>query len=193
MIKNTAWKNLKFRAALKTEKFSIIVPIDNIYKQGYSIDINDAEKIFENKYPDGCFWDFVEEIKKQPHIQEISVDCDLIIVEDFTNLMQSTGIYDATKFKDLSPILQQKWLENNKAEDWHGIEIFEGDVTRIKYSKNIFEYGVVHYSKDGADYSKNATAVGSYKKQTVIVGNVYEGWPKEADYDVDFYLRNYAN
>ena len=182
--------NFKFRSALKTDKHSIIIPIENINRQGYTININVAEDVFEKKYPGECFWDFIEEIQRQPHIQEISEDCDLIFVDGFKNLMQSTGIFDATKFKDLTPLLKQEWLKNNKPEDWHGIEIFEGDVAEIKYRKDVFEYGVVHYSIDGAGYSKGSVSVGSYKKQTKVVGNIYEGWPANADYMVDFYFRN---
>ena len=42
--------NFKFRSALKTDKHSIIIPIENINRQGYTIDINVAEDVFEKKY-----------------------------------------------------------------------------------------------------------------------------------------------
>ena len=181
--------NFKFRAGLKTKQHSIIVPVELIFPSGYQIDIYQCEKIFEKKYPDECFWDFIGEIRIQPHISEISEDSDIIITNDFTGLMQSTGIYDSTKFKELSAEKQEKWMQDHKAEDWHGIEIFTGDVTQIKYGKDLYEYGVVHYSTYGAGYSRGATSVGSYQKQTKVVGNLYEGWPEKANYDVDFYFR----
>ena len=44
-------------------------------------------------------------------------------------LMQSTGLYDSTKFEDLSEEEQEEWLESGKsADEWQGREIFEGDI-----------------------------------------------------------------
>lgn len=188
----TMQSNFKFRAALKAGNHSIMVIPEQIFQTGYMVDLNSAEREFEKKYPSECFWDFIEEIKKQPYIQEISADCDLIITCDFTNLMQSTGVYDSTKFKELSAMQQEEWLKNNKAEDWHGIEIFTGDITQIKYGKDRYEYGVVYYSENSAGFYRGGTSVGSYKKQTKIVGNIYEGWPNAANYDVEFYFRDIA-
>ena len=104
--------------------------------------------------------------------------------------MQSTGVYDSTKFKDLSPVLQQEWLQEHKAEDWPGIEIFEGDVTEIKYGKDHYSYGVVSYLTCAAGYDRGGTPLGSYQKKTKVVGNIFEGYPDAAKYDVDFYFRN---
>ena len=54
-------------------------------------------------------------------------------------LMQSTGLYDSTKFEDLSEEEQEEWLESGKdANEWHGREIFEGDL--------------IHYTYDGFDW-----------------------------------------
>lgn len=83
-----------FRAVLKTDKFTILVEPFYILNSCYFIDINKAEAEFKCKYPDECFWDFIEEIEKQDYIQEISIDGDLIITNDFTNLMQCTGLKD---------------------------------------------------------------------------------------------------
>lgn len=84
----------KFRAVLKTDKFTILVETFYILNSCYFIDINKAEVEFKCKYPDECFWDFIEEIEKQDYIQEISIDGDLIITKDFTNLVQCTGLKD---------------------------------------------------------------------------------------------------
>ena len=103
--------------------------------------------------------------------------------------MQATGIFDNTKFKNLSPEQQNKWLENNKKEDWPGIEIYEGDVTALRYDKERTEYGVVSYYRAG--FQKSGTALSSYQKLTTIVGNLFEGYPSEAKWAVDFHLREF--
>lgn len=84
----------KFRTVLKTDRFTILVEPFYVLEDSYFIDINKAETEFENKYPQECFWDFMEEIKKQDYIQEISIDGDFVITKDFTNLMQCTGLKD---------------------------------------------------------------------------------------------------
>ena len=49
-------------------------------------------------------------------------------------LMQSTGLHDNTKFEDLSEEEQEEWLESGKtADEWHGREIFEGDLIHYTY------------------------------------------------------------
>ena len=104
--------------------------------------------------------------------------------------MQATGIFDATKFKNLSPEEQEKWLECHKKEDWLGIEIYEGDVTALRYDKERTEYGVVSYYRGG--YQKSGTALSSYQKLTTVVGNLYEGYPEKAQWAVDFYKETYG-
>lgn len=103
--------------------------------------------------------------------------------------MQATGVYDATKFKNLSPEEKEKWLKNNTKESWPGIEIYEGDITALRYNKESIEYGVVSYYLGG--YQKGGTALSSYQKQTTVVGNLFEGYPKEAQWAVDFYQEVY--
>lgn len=190
MTKPIKLKNsLKFRAALAVDsEYAIIVPVNTITAESYTIDLNAAHRIFDNKYPEASFWDFIECVSKQEYIREVSDDCDLIITKDFTNLMQSTGIYDATKWKELSPEKKSEWLKENKLQDWKGVEIFEGDVTEIKYSKDHYSYGVVSYFENSAGYDRGGTSLGSYQKRTKVVGNIYEGWPACANYDVDFFF-----
>lgn len=190
MIKPMKLKNsLKFRAALVVgNEYSIIVPVNTITAESYTIDLNAARRIFDNKYPEASFWDFIECVSKQEYIQEVSDDCDLIITKDFTNLMQSTGIYDATKWKELSPEKKSEWLKENKIQDWKGVEIFEGDVTEIKHGKDNYSYGVVNYLQNLAGYERGGTSLGSYQKKTKVVGNIYEGWPACANYDVGFFF-----
>ena len=54
-------------------------------------------------------------------------------------LMQSTGLHDNTKFDDLSEEDQKEWLDSGKtADEWHGREIFDGDL--------------IHYTYEGFDW-----------------------------------------
>lgn len=191
----------KFRAALQTltqvcpppgckpyDAHSIIVTPFEIKENGYYIDLDVAQKTFENKYPNASFDDFIEKIIKQDYIKDI--DCHLIMTKDFTNLMQTTTIFDATKFKNLSPEQQNEWLLNHTKEEWPGFEIFEGDVVELKYAKDIMDYGVVSFSRGG--YTKGATHISSYQKNTTIVGNIYEGYPDKARHDVEYYFKYIA-
>lgn len=186
------WNRLKFRAALKTEHYAIIVPVESVEVSYYLMRVEVIKKFFDKKYPDACFMDFINELKKQDYICDIRKDSVWVFTKDFTNIMQTTGVYDATKFKDLPPELQREWLLTHKAEDWPGIEIFEGDVIQTKYGKDIYEYGVVCYSVTAAGYYRGSTSVGSYQKKTKVVGNIFEGYPDAARYDVDFYYRDIA-
>lgn len=111
--------------------------------------------------------------------------------EEYKNIlipMQATGIFDATKFKDLSPEQQNQWLKNNKKEEWPGIEIYEGDITALRFDKERTEYGVVEYYMGG--FGKSGTALSSYQKLTKVVGNLYEGYPQDAQYSVNQYYED---
>ena len=145
----------KFRAVLKTDKFTILVETFYILNSCYFIDINKAEVEFKCKYPDECFWDFIEEIEKQDYIQEISIEGDLIITKDFTNLVQCTGLKD--KFDKL---------------------IYEKDIVRDIPTQTV--YKVSH--KKCAFYLENKEYVGYFHElrqcfsisRLEIIGNVYE-------------------
>lgn len=180
-----------FRAALKTNNLAIIVPVESVEASYYTMRFNVIKDIFEKKYPENSFNDFVNELIKQNYLENIVKDEIWVFTKDFTNLMQSTGVYDSTKFKELSPIKQQQWLSEHKEKDWSGIEIFEGDVTRIKYGKDHYDYGVVSYSAVAAGYYRGGTSLGSYQKKTKVIGNIFEGYPDAAKYDVDFYFKNF--
>lgn len=45
---------------------------------------------------------------------------------------QYTGLYDATKWEDLSESEQEEWLETHTADEWKGRKIFEGDIIKGK-------------------------------------------------------------
>lgn len=114
----------KFRAVLKTDRFTILVEPFYILNDCYFIDVNKAEVEFECKYPEECFWDFIDEIKKQDYIQEIASDAELIITRNFTNLVQCTGLHD----------------KNGKL-------IYEGDIVTGKDHFNRDRKCIVEYSK----------------------------------------------
>ena len=84
----------KFRAVLKTDTHSIITEPYYILGNGYLVNIVDVQKPFEKKYPDDCFWEFLEEIEKQENCQEVSTDSEIIIFDSFDGLIQSTGLKD---------------------------------------------------------------------------------------------------
>lgn len=148
----------KFRAVLKTDKFTILVEPFYILNSCYFIDINKAEVEFECKYPDECFWDFIEEIEKQYYVQEVSTDNDLIITKDFTNLVQCTGL-----------------------KDKNGKLIYEGDIVKFK-SGNEYRNGKVEYSQTiwsilNAKFINRAYIGGALinmYNESEVIGNIYE-------------------
>ena len=84
----------KFRVVLKTDTHSIITEPYYILDNSYLVNIDDVQKPFEKKYPDDCFWEFLEEIEKQENCQEVSTDSEIIIFDSFDGLIQCTGLKD---------------------------------------------------------------------------------------------------
>lgn len=70
---------------------------------------------------------------------------------DFVIRLRCTGIKD--KFENL---------------------IFEGDITEIKFTGQISEKGCVTFDTMSGHYSKGCTDIGSYKKQTEIIGDIFQ-------------------
>ena len=100
-------------------------------------------------------------------------------------LMQFTGLYDNTKFKDLSEKEQKEWLESGKtADEWQGREIFEGDI--VKYSDYEYSFtGIVTqdtvtcwwikgiYPDDNFNFD-DVTDYSEYTCDVKVIGNVHQ-------------------
>lgn len=159
----------KFRAVLKTDRFTILIEPFYILSSCYFIDINKAEVEFKCKYPDECFWDFVEEIKKQYYIQEISIDGDLIITKDFTNLVQSTGLKDKNGkliFEgDIVKFAEYDWSDF-AFKDW------EQEITEIIWCG---KHNYPAFDLNAHDFDCNGLAYIFEEGWTIeVIGNIYE-------------------
>ena len=132
---------------------------------------------------------FLKDTKKIVDVKSIFFDNEVAKVNDddfylFENiiLMQSTGLHDDTKFKDLSNEEQEEWLEScNTAEDWKGREIFEGGIVEIIYDGETFT-GVVVYDLEETDFKAtngNEDYGNDFQYLTVgesieVIGNVHQ-------------------
>ena len=153
----------KFRAVLKTDTHSIITEPYYIIDNGYLVNIVDAQKPFEKKYPDDCFWEFLEEIEKQENCQEISTDSEIIIFNSFNGLIQCTGL-----------------------KDKNGTLIYEADIVRFKDNITIngskTHISVIEHNEAFNAFMYHAECMGLYtvnkaqneKFNVEVIGNIYE-------------------
>ena len=132
---------------------------------------------------------FLKDTKKIVGVAAIFFDNEVIKTEndDFYQfediiLMQSTGLHDNTKFKDLSNEEQEEWLESGKtADEWQGKEVFQGDIVEIIYDGESF-IGVVVYDLGETDFKAtngNEDYSNNFQYLTVgesieVIGNIYE-------------------
>lgn len=91
--------------------------------------------------------------------------------ESCFELMQFTGLYDNTKFEELTAEEQNEWLKNHAQKDWKGKPVYEGDV--VKQDNYI---GYVEYDINTASF-KGVSEDGYFflfKDKIEIIGNVFE-------------------
>ena len=86
-------------------------------------------------------------------------------------LMQPTGLYDSTKFEDLSEEEQEEWLKSGKtADEWQGREVFEGDIltsqdgtdgliSRFIVKRDEFYTGFTPMNREGCGFNRTMCEV----------------------------------
>lgn len=112
----------------------------------------------------------------------ISNSCGMPMAYDIRpeTLTQFTGLFDGTKFDDLTIVEQKNWLKNNKQEDWKGKEIYEGDVVKSRQpliddealiNTVIFKKGGFYLNcEKQLDY-----LLGDYESMFIeVIGNIFE-------------------
>lgn len=55
---------------------------------------------------------------------------------DPATIGQFTGLYDSTKWEDLTESEKHEWLKTKKESDWKGKRIFEGDIVKYAWVQN---------------------------------------------------------
>lgn len=110
----------------------------------------DREILFRGKKFDNGEWvdGFYFERFDKSYIMETDAqnDCKTKFVFNIIpeTLGQFTGLYDATKFCDLTEQEQQEWLEHHTVDEWKGKRIFEWDILEASNGNRgcvIFENG----------------------------------------------------
>lgn len=108
---------------------------------------------------------------------------------------QFTGVYDSTKWGELSKKEQKRWefscyknekghITNNTKNTWKGKRIFEGDIVKFTNTQNgIYEIGQImigriEYDKDGCYWCcKNNFQCykdWAFNKDIKVIGNVFD-------------------
>ena len=70
-------------------------------------------------------------IPKEKPIGEIQIEVDPATVGQFT------GVYDGTKWEELSQQEKDRWLKKHSVKEWNGRRIFEGDIVKTHYANAV--------------------------------------------------------
>lgn len=100
-------------------------------------------------------------------------------------LMQSTGLYDSTKFEDLSEKEQKEWLESGKiADEWQGREIFEGDIlTSQNGTDGLISRFIVERDEFYTGFTPmNREDCGFNRAMCEVIGNAWKNYGKTRIY-----------
>lgn len=102
-------------------------------------------------------------------------------------LMQFTGLYDSTKWEELTEYERKKWvLAGNMPSEWNGKPIYEHDiVSGVSYKEpfaqktKIKVIGIVKYSLQDAGFYVNWKLPSGYRtyphiKQCKVIGDIYQ-------------------
>ena len=89
-------------------------------------------------------------------------------------VMQSTELYDATQFHDLTLEDQESWFASGKAkEDWKGIEIFSGDILK---SPGMSKPEIIEMDNDMQmwTFQRNQDESIYEKDKLLVIGNIHK-------------------
>ena len=126
---------------------------------------------------------FTRDMKKykiafsQRYDKQLNKDVSDYARQDEIELMQFTGLYDNTKWKQLTEQERQKWLDTGKTEsEWIGKEIYEEDILGwdfFCYNDHVFKRSIVKWDSDNSCFD-----FGDYNRPSFcerkIIGNIYE-------------------
>ena len=101
---------------------------------------------------------------------------------------QFTGLYDSTKWEELTKSEQQNWLKCHAKEDWKGKPIFEGDIVRgvaygsewrgvIIWIEKIASFGLWHghdIAWENCSILKRATKGMHDEFAAKVIGNIHD-------------------
>ena len=99
-----------------------------------------------------------------------------------SQLEQFTGLYDSTKWGDLTKMERKQWvLDGNLPSEWKGRLIFEGDILRdnkgedgiVAYIESVACFMAVRDGKEAWDLNEGDPKRSTQLQYTKVVGNIH--------------------